>query len=43
MAHVGLRLVEDLTPAHIEARFFAGREDGYHACEHAHFAGAVVA
>ncbi len=40
---VGLRLYEDLGPAEIQGRFFAGRPDGYHACEHAHFAWAVVA
>jgi len=43
LARVGLRLHEDLGPAAIQARFFAGRSDGYHACEHAHFAWAVVA
>ncbi|MHB9072331.1 MAG: class I SAM-dependent methyltransferase [Desulfobaccales bacterium] len=40
---VGLRLHEDLGPADIQGRFFADRPDGYHACEHAHFARAVVA
>lgn len=40
---VGLRLHEDLGPSEIQGRFFLGRRDGYHACEHAHFARAVVA
>lgn len=40
---LGLRLCEDLSPTDIQGRFFAGRPDGYHACEHAHFAWAVVA
>jgi methyltransferase (TIGR00027 family) len=43
LAPLGLRLQEDLGPADIEARYFQGRQDGYHACEHAHFARAVVA
>jgi O-methyltransferase involved in polyketide biosynthesis len=40
---VGLRLREDIGPSDIQERFFAGRADGYRACEHAHFAWAVVA
>ena len=36
-------IIEDLSPADIQSRFFAGRADGYHACEQAHFAWAVVA
>ena len=43
LAGLGLRLEEDLGPADIQERFFAGRQDGYRACEHAHFARAVVA
>ncbi|MCX5892499.1 MAG: class I SAM-dependent methyltransferase [Deltaproteobacteria bacterium] len=43
LAGLGLRLEEDLGPADIQARFFAGRRDGYRASEHAHFARAVVA
>jgi methyltransferase (TIGR00027 family) len=39
----GLRLQENLSPATIQDRFFKERTDGYHACEHAHFACAVVA
>ncbi|MHB1043610.1 MAG: class I SAM-dependent methyltransferase, partial [Eubacteriales bacterium] len=42
MARLGLRLLEDLSPADIEERYFQGRTDGYHACEHAHFARAVA-
>ncbi len=43
LAAVGLRLHEDLGPSDIEARYFAGRPDNYHASEHVHFARAVVA
>jgi methyltransferase (TIGR00027 family) len=39
---VGLRLQEDLGPDEIQERFFAGRPDDYHACEHVHYAWAVV-
>jgi methyltransferase (TIGR00027 family) len=42
LARLGLRLQEDLGPTDIETRFFKGRPDGYHACEHAHFARAEV-
>lgn len=42
LASLGLRLQEDLSPADIEARFFEGRTDGYHACEQAHLARATV-
>jgi methyltransferase (TIGR00027 family) len=41
-ARLGLRLLEDLNPADIQERFFQGRTDGYHACEHVHFSWAVV-
>ena len=43
LARLGLRLEENLNPAAIQDRFFQGRPDGYHACEHAHFAWALVA
>jgi methyltransferase (TIGR00027 family) len=43
LAPLGLRLQEDLAPADIEARYFQGRSDDYHACEHAHFAWVLVA
>lgn len=43
LAREGLRLRENLNPEAIQERFFQGRADGYHACEHAHFAWAVVA
>jgi methyltransferase (TIGR00027 family) len=43
LAGLGLRLQENLSPADIQARFFMGRTDGYRACEHAHFARAIVA
>ena len=42
LASLGLRLQEDLAPGAIETRFFAGRTDGYHACEQAHLARATV-
>lgn len=42
MGNLGFRLKENLNPAEIEARFFAGRTDGYHAFEHVHFAWAQV-
>lgn len=41
LAGVGLRLEENLDPAAIEARYFQGRTDGYHAVEHFHYARAV--
>ncbi|HEX9076879.1 MAG TPA: class I SAM-dependent methyltransferase [Anaerolineae bacterium] len=43
LAKVGLRLLEDLQPADIQARYFDGRTDGYYAFEHVHLAWAVVA
>ena len=42
LASLGLHLEENLSPADIEARFFAGRPDKYHACEQAHLARATV-
>ena len=42
LASLGLGLQEDLSPADIQGRFFEGRTDGYHACEHAHLARATV-
>ena len=42
LACLGLRLQENLNPSDIEGRFFAGRTDGYRACEHAHLARATV-
>lgn len=42
LAAVGLRLKENLNPAMIQERFFAGRSDNYYACENAHLACAVV-
>src|SRR5689334_12332908 len=42
LARVGLRPEENLSPAAIEARYFQGRADRYHAIEHIHFAKAVV-
>lgn len=42
LARLGLRLHEDLSPPDIDGRYFQGRTDGYHACEHVHFAWAVV-
>jgi methyltransferase (TIGR00027 family) len=42
LAPLGLRLLENLSPADIEESYFRGRTDGYHAYEHMHFARAVV-
>jgi methyltransferase (TIGR00027 family) len=42
LIQVGLRLEENLTPADIEARYFQGRSDRYHAIEHFHYAKAIV-
>jgi len=42
LARLGLRLDKNLSPTDIEERYFQGRTDGYHACEHFHFARAVV-
>ncbi len=39
---LGLYLREDLSPFDIQERYFQGRKDGYYACEHAHYACAVV-
>ncbi|MCL4514072.1 MAG: class I SAM-dependent methyltransferase [Firmicutes bacterium] len=39
---LGLRLLENLSPADIEERYFQGRTDGYHANEHFNFARAMV-
>lgn len=38
---LGLEVAETLSPAEIEARYFQGRSDGYHAFEHVHFARVV--
>jgi O-methyltransferase involved in polyketide biosynthesis len=40
---LGLEVAETLSPAEIEARYFQGRSDGYHAFEHVHFARVVKA
>lgn len=42
LAKLGLCLQEELSPSDIQARYFEGRKDKYYACEHAHFAFAVV-
>ncbi len=42
LAGLGLRLDEDLAPPAIEARYLAGRGDGYRLGEHVHLARAVV-
>ncbi|MGE5404680.1 MAG: class I SAM-dependent methyltransferase [Candidatus Saccharibacteria bacterium] len=42
LSRLGLRLAENLSPAEIQARYFADRSDGYYACENAHLACAVV-
>ena len=40
--YIGLHLEENLEPAAIEARYFQGRSDRYHAVEHFHYARAIV-
>jgi O-methyltransferase involved in polyketide biosynthesis len=42
LAAIGLDLHENLSPGDIEERYYQGRIDGYHACEHVHLAKAVV-
>jgi methyltransferase (TIGR00027 family) len=42
LARAGLRLDDNLGPSDIQSRYFQGRTDGYHACEHAHIARAMV-
>lgn len=42
LAHIGLRLKDNLSPSDIQERYFQGRTDGYYACEHVHIARAVV-
>lgn len=42
LADLGLCLKENLSPSEIEARYFQGRTDNYHASEHTHFAWVVV-
>lgn len=43
LARVRLKLVENLSPTDIQARYFAGRTDRYRAFEHVHFALAMIA
>lgn len=42
LARMGIRLHEDLGPADVQELYFRGRTDGYYACEHVHYAWAVV-
>ncbi|MBI1260048.1 MAG: SAM-dependent methyltransferase [Chloroflexi bacterium] len=42
LAQIRLKLVENLSPAEIEARYFQGQSDRLHAFEHVHFARAVT-
>jgi methyltransferase, putative, TIGR00027 family len=42
LARIGLRLEENFDPATIEACYFQGRSDRYHAVEHFHYARATV-
>jgi O-methyltransferase involved in polyketide biosynthesis len=42
LAPLGFKLLGNLDPAEIEARFFHGRGDAYHAFEGVHFAGAIA-
>jgi O-methyltransferase involved in polyketide biosynthesis len=43
LSRIGFRLREHCNPQEIEAHYFQGLTDGYHATEHAHFAWAEVA
>jgi methyltransferase (TIGR00027 family) len=43
LKRVGWTLVDNLSPAGIQARYFQGRSDDYRAFEHVHFARAVIA
>jgi methyltransferase (TIGR00027 family) len=38
LSTVGFDLRENLNPSDIQERYFQGRDDGYYACEHLHFA-----
>jgi len=40
---LGLSVIEQLSPAEIQVRYFAGRKDELRALDHTHFAAAVVA
>ena len=42
LTSLGFSLQENLSSEDIEKRYFRGRQDGYHAYEHGHFACAVV-
>lgn len=42
LAGCGLELHENLGPCDIQLRYFMGRTDHYRACEHVHFARAVI-
>lgn len=42
LERLGLHLHENLSPSEIQKRYFHGRTNGYYACEHIHFAWAVV-
>ena len=42
ICRIGFNVRENLSPLDIEARYFQGRADGYHATDHAHFVWAVV-
>ncbi|MTV50068.1 SAM-dependent methyltransferase [Heliobacillus mobilis] len=42
LTKIGLKLSENMNPIEIQKRYFEERKDKYYACEHAHFANAVV-
>lgn len=42
LAHLGLHLHQDLCPFDIQERYFRERTDNYYACEHVHYACAMV-
>lgn len=42
LARLGLSVLEDLSPADIQSRYFEGRTDGFYAFEHIHLESVVV-
>jgi len=42
LSHLGLRLMENLSPAEIQSRYFQGRTDGYVASKNVYFARAMI-
>jgi hypothetical protein len=42
VSHFGFKLIEDLSPAVLQERYFQDRSDGFRAAEHFHFVRAHV-